>query len=118
MQAAFVHHTVTANDYSRAQVPAAILGICRFHRNTNGWNDIGYNFLVDKYGRICEGRAGGVDEAVVGAQAQGYNSQTTGIANLGTFTSVPAEDAAIGAMARLIAWKLATTACAPAARPG
>jgi N-acetylmuramoyl-L-alanine amidase len=87
-------------------VPAMILGICRYHRNSNGWNDIGYNFLVDKFGRIWEGRAGGVDRAVVGAQAQGYNAQSTGIANLGTFSSVPQTDAAIDAMAKLIRWKL------------
>lgn len=106
VRAAIVHHTVTANAYSRSQVPAAILAICRFHRNTNGWNDIGYNFVVDRFGGIWEGRAGGIDEAVVGAHAQGYNSQTTGIANLGDFSSVPQTDAAIGAMAKLIRWKL------------
>jgi hypothetical protein len=106
VRAAVVHHTVTANGYSRAQVPAAILAVCRFHRNTNGWNDIGYNFLVDRFGQIWEGRAGGVDEAVMGAHAQGYNAQTTGIANLGDFSSVPQSDAAIAALARLIAWKL------------
>ncbi len=106
VRAAVVHHTVTANEYTRAQAPAAILAICRFHRNTNGWNDIGYNFVVDRFGRLWEARAGGIDEAVMGSHAQGYNSQTTGIANLGTFTSVPQSDAAIGAMARLIRWKL------------
>ena len=66
-----------------------VLGICRFHRNSNGWDDVGYNFLVDKYGQIFEGRAGGVDQPVVGAQAQGWNAQSTGIANLGTYTDVP-----------------------------
>jgi hypothetical protein len=106
VKAAVVHHTVTANEYSRRQAPAAILAICRFHRNTNGWNDIGYNFVVDRFGRTWEARAGGIDEAVMGSHAQGYNAQTTGIANLGTFTSVPQTEAAIGAMARLIAWKL------------
>jgi hypothetical protein len=106
VKAAVVHHTVTANEYTRAQVPAAILAVCRFHRNTNGWNDIGYNFVVDRFGRIWEGRDGGIDEAVVGSHAQGYNSQTTGIANLGEFTASPQSDAAIAAMARLIAWKL------------
>jgi hypothetical protein len=106
VKAAFVHHTVSANDYSRSEAPAVVLGICRFHRNSNGWNDIGYNFLVDKYGTIYEGRAGGVDRAVIGAQAQGYNSQSTGIANLGTFTSAGQSQAALDAMARLIRWKL------------
>ena len=130
VKAAVVHHTVTANEYSRSHVPAAILAICRFHRNTNGWNDIGYNFVVDRFGRIWEGRDGGIDEAVMGSHAQGYNAQTTGIANLGTFTSVPQTEAAIGAMARLIAWKLGnhgvrtggttrmTSAGGPAARYG
>ena len=106
VRAAIVHHTVTANEYTRDQVPAAILAICRFHRNTNGWNDIGYNFVVDRFGRVWEGRDGGIDEAVTGSHAQGYNSQTTGIANLGEFTYTPQSDAAIAAMARLIAWKL------------
>ena len=106
VRAAVVHHTVTANEYTRDQVPYAILAVCRFHRNSNGWNDIGYNFVVDRFGRIWEGRDGGVDEAVMGSHAQGYNAQTTGIANLGEYSAAPQSDAAIGAMARLIAWKL------------
>ena len=103
---AFVHHTVNLNDYSREEAPAVVLGICRYHRNSNGWNDIGYNFLVDKYGTTYEGRAGGIDQPVVGAQAQGFNSVSTGIANVGTFEDVPQSDEALNAMARLIRWKL------------
>jgi N-acetylmuramoyl-L-alanine amidase len=106
VQLAFVHHTVTANDYAPDDSAAMVLAICRYHRNANGWNDIGYNFLVDRYGKVFEGRAGGVDQAVVGAQAQGYNTQSTGIANLGTYGQAPVSDAALGAMARLIGWKL------------
>src|SRR4029079_18192461 len=87
VQLAFVHHTVTANDYAPEDSAGIVLGIAKYHRDTNGWNDIGYNFLVDKYGQIFEGRAGGVDAAVVGAQAQGWNSHSTGIANLGTFST-------------------------------
>jgi hypothetical protein len=106
VKVAFVHHTVTLNDYTAEESPAIVLGICRYHRNSNGWNDIGYNFLVDKYGTIFEGRAGGVDRPVVGAQAEGWNSQSTGIANLGDYSSVPQSSAALNAMARLIRWKL------------
>jgi len=103
---AFVHHTVNLNDYSREEAPAVVLGICRYHRNSNGWNDVGYNFLVDKYGTLYEGRAGGVDQPIIGAQAQGFNSVSTGIANIGTFESVPQSNEALDTMARLIRWKL------------
>jgi N-acetylmuramoyl-L-alanine amidase-like protein len=106
VKTAFIHHTVNANTYSPQEAPAVVLAICRYHRNSNGWNDIGYNFLVDRYGTIYEGRAGGIDQAVVGAQTQGYNAQSTGIANLGTFTSVGQTPAALSAMAGLIRWKL------------
>jgi hypothetical protein len=106
VQMAFVHHTVSANDYGPEDSAGMVLGICRFHRDTNGWDDVGYNFLVDKYGTIFEGRAGGIDQAVVGAQAQGWNDDSTGIANLGTYQDVPQTDAALDALGRLIAWKL------------
>jgi hypothetical protein len=106
VQLAFVHHTVTANDYGPEDSAGIVLGIARFHRDGNGWNDIGYNFLVDKYGQIFEGRGGGIDQAVVGAQAQGWNSVSTGVACLGTFTSVAQTPEGMDALARLIGWKL------------
>jgi hypothetical protein len=106
VKAAFIHHTVTANDYSRAQAPSMVLGICRYHRYSNGWDDIGYNFLVDKYGRLYEGRAGGIGRAVIGAQVQGFNDQSTGIANLGTHSSKRQSRRALRATARLLRWKL------------
>ena len=106
VQVAFVHHTVSANDYTAEEVPSIILSICRYHRDSNGWNDIGYNFLVDKFGTIWEGRAGGIDKPVIGAQAQGYNSHSTGIADIGTHQDVPASTAELNAYAALIRWKL------------
>lgn len=106
VRAAVVHHTVTANAYTPAQAPAAVLAICRYHRNSNGWNDVGYNFLVDKFGTVYEGRAGGIDQPVIGAQAQGVNAQTTGIANIGDYSVQPQTPAALDAIARLIRWKL------------
>jgi N-acetylmuramoyl-L-alanine amidase-like protein len=110
---AFVHHTVTANDYTPEQSAAMVLGICRYHRNSNGWNDIGYQFVVDKYGKIFEGRAGGIDRAVVGAQAQGYNSQSTGVSNLGTFSTTGQTEAGLAALAHVLSWKLAIHGVAP-----
>jgi hypothetical protein len=106
VQAAFVHHTVTSNDYAPEESAGIVLGIARYHRDSNGWNDIGYNFLVDQYGQVFEGRAGGIEQPVVGAQAQGYNSVSTGIACIGTFTSVPQSEAGLEALAHLIGWKL------------
>ncbi len=106
VQAAFVHHTVTAVDYAPEQSAGIVLGIARYHRDSNGWNDIGYNFLVDRYGVVFEGRAGGVEAAVIGAQAQGWNSYSTGIACLGTFTNMPLDAPAMETLARLIGWKL------------
>jgi hypothetical protein len=106
VQVAFVHHTVTANDYAPEDSAGIVLAIAKYHRDTNGWNDIGYNFLVDKYGQVFEGRAGGVDQAIVGAHAQGYNSFSTGVANLGTYDSVPQSDAALQSMAQLLGWKM------------
>jgi hypothetical protein len=106
VQVAFVHHTVSANDYGPQDSAGIVLAMAKYHRDTNGWNDLGYNFVVDKHGQIFEGRAGGIDQAVIGAQAQGYNSHSTGIANIGTFTDAGQSDVALDALARLIAWKL------------
>ncbi|MGZ8634192.1 MAG: N-acetylmuramoyl-L-alanine amidase [Solirubrobacteraceae bacterium] len=106
VQAAFVHHTVTANEYTPEESAGIVLAMARYHRDSNRWNDLGYNFVVDKYGQVFEGRAGGVHLAVVGAQAQGYNSVSTGIACLGTFSSVAQTEPGLDALARLIGWKL------------
>ncbi|MEX2196095.1 MAG: N-acetylmuramoyl-L-alanine amidase [Thermoleophilaceae bacterium] len=110
VRAALVHHTVSTNTYTREEAPSVVLGICRYHRNSNGWSDIGYNFLVDQYGTIYEGRAGGIDRPVIGAQAQGFNAQTTGIASIGRHDTVasaaPPTGATIDAVSRLIRWKL------------
>ena len=83
-----------------------MLSVCRYHRNSNGWNDVGYNALVDKYGVLYEGRAGGLDQAVVGAQAQGFNDETAGIASIGDHTSVEATPETLSALATYIRWKL------------
>ncbi len=103
---AFVHHTENPNGYAAGEVPAMLRAIYAFHRYVNGWNDIGYNFVIDLYGRIFEARAGGVDESVVGAHAGGYNVVSSGIAVLGSFMSVAISTPARSALEALLAWKL------------
>jgi hypothetical protein len=103
---AVVHHTVSLNAYGPGDTAAIVLGICRFHRNANRWNDIGYNLLVDRYGTVVEGRAGGVAQPVTGAQAQGWNAVSVGVAAIGDFSGAGASAPLLGALARTIAWKL------------
>ncbi|MDQ6778857.1 MAG: N-acetylmuramoyl-L-alanine amidase, partial [Actinomycetota bacterium] len=103
---AFVHHTDSLNGYASGEVPAIIQGMYVFHRFVRGWNDIGYNFVIDLYGRIWEARQGGIDHAVVGAQAGGYNLESTGVAMIGTFSGVVPSSVALASLQRLIAWKL------------
>jgi hypothetical protein len=106
VQFAVIHHTAGSNSYTAAQSAAIVRGIEIYHVQGNGWNDIGYNFLVDKYGQVFEGRYGGVDKNVVGAHAEGFNTGSTGIAVLGSYGSAAPPPAARTALANLIAWRL------------
>ncbi|MFE2734601.1 peptidoglycan recognition protein [Streptomyces sp. NPDC059349] len=102
----FVHHTDGANDYSCADSASIVRGIYAYHVDVEGWNDIGYNFLVDKCGTVFEGRAGGTDLPVLGAHTYGWNRESTGIAVLGNYVSTTASNAALTSIARIAAWKL------------
>ncbi|MFI6441104.1 peptidoglycan recognition protein [Streptomyces sp. NPDC050759] len=106
VKAVFVHHTDGSNDYSCADSASIVRGIYAYHTQTNGWNDIGYNFLVDKCGTIFEGRKGGVDLPVLGAHTYGWNRESAGIAILGNYTTAGASNAALTSVARIAAWKL------------
>jgi hypothetical protein len=103
---AVVHHTAGGNGYTRAQSAAIVRAIQVYHVKANGWNDVGYNFLVDKYGQIFEGRAGGADRNVIGAHAEGFNTGSTGIALLGSYQGAAPSAAAQDALVRLLAWRL------------
>ncbi|MGW3462558.1 peptidoglycan recognition protein family protein, partial [Streptomyces olivaceoviridis] len=97
IKAAFVHHTATGNAYTCAQAPSVIRGIYRYHVKSMGWRDIGYNFLVDKCGTLYEGRAGGVAKAVLGAHTLGFNTNSMGIAVIGTYGAAKPSSAAVKA---------------------
>ncbi|MFJ7243780.1 peptidoglycan recognition protein [Kitasatospora sp. NPDC098652] len=105
----FVHHTATATDYACSDAPRIIRSIYQYHVQSNGWRDIGYNFLVDRCGTIYEGRAGGVDQPVLGAHTLGFNTNSSGIAAIGTYSSdAPPQELQDG-IAKIAAWKLGLT---------
>ncbi|MFJ2025367.1 N-acetylmuramoyl-L-alanine amidase [Streptomyces sp. NPDC087897] len=106
VKAAFVHHSATGNNYTCKQAPSVLRSIYRYHVKSSGWRDFGYNFAVDKCGNIYEGRAGGVSRAVLGAHTLGFNSNTMGIAVLGSYSSTNPPAAAVAGVSQLTAWKL------------
>src|SRR5690242_688529 len=109
VQKAIVHHT--AGDDGGTNVAATIRAIYYYHAVTRGWGDIGYNFLVDKYGNIWTGRAGG--DHVIGGHAYGWNNGSIGVAAIGTYSTTAPTPAMVGAIANIIAMKFAQFGIAP-----
>ncbi|RMI38184.1 peptidoglycan recognition protein family protein [Streptomyces triticirhizae] len=106
-RAVFVHHTNHPDDYDCADAPEMLRSMHSDHVSGQGWDDLGYNFVVDKCGTVYEGRGGGLDRYVLGAHTTGFNMDSVGVAALGTFTDpagVPGE--LIRAIAEVAAWKL------------
>ncbi|MEP7334356.1 MAG: N-acetylmuramoyl-L-alanine amidase [Actinomycetota bacterium] len=103
---AVIHHTAGTNAYTRSESAAIVRAIQLFHIRTNGWDDVGYNFLVDRFGQVFEGRAGGIERPVIGAHAEGFNTGSVGIAVIGTYGDENISAAARTAIERLIAWRL------------
>ena len=106
LRVAVVHHTAGANGYTAAQAPAIVRAIQLYHVKGNGWNDIGYNFLVDRFGTVYEGRYGGIERNVVGAHAEGFNTGSVGVAVLGEYSSLAVAARARSSLAALLAWRL------------
>ncbi|MCL5074392.1 MAG: N-acetylmuramoyl-L-alanine amidase [Chloroflexi bacterium] len=96
-----IHHTTNAN--SDTDWAARVRAIWYYHTITQGWGDIGYNYLIDPDGYVYEGRAGGDD--VVGGHALKYNWGSLGVGLLGTFTSVEPTQAAQNSLINLMSWK-------------
>ncbi|GCD91658.1 FG-GAP-like repeat-containing protein [Nocardioides sp. LS1] len=106
VHAGFVHHTVNANDYTRNEVPGIIRSIYAYHTQSKGWSDIGYNFVVDRFGRIWEARYGGIDRPVVGAHTLGYNDYSFAMSAIGNYDIKQPSEAMVQAYGALFAWKL------------
>ncbi len=106
VKAIALHHTAGGNRYDPEDSAGIVRGIYAYHVRTLGWCDIGYHALVDRYGRVFEGRAGGLDRPVIGAHAGGFNRQTSSVAMMGRYTGEQATDAMTDELARFLDWKL------------
>jgi hypothetical protein len=107
-KAVVVHHTAGSNHYSRREAASVVRGVLAYHTISRGWCDIGYNFLIDRYGTIYEGRAGGIRQPVRGAHAGDYNVDTTGISMMGNFDLARPTKAMEHSLVELVAWRLGT----------
>ncbi len=106
VKAIVIHHTAGTNSYTQATAAAQVRGIYAYDTKGLGWADIAYNFLVDKWGRVYEGRAGSVTQAVRGAHAMGFNTDTMGISAMGNYETASAPAAMVDSMAKVAGWKL------------
>lgn len=106
VRAGVVHHTAGSNDYLPEDSAAIVRSIYEYHARTLGWCDIAYNAMVDKYGQVFEGRAGGMDRPVQGAHTGGFNTDTWGVAMLGDFDVVPPTPVQLRTVGRLLGWRL------------
>ncbi|MGX1561799.1 peptidoglycan recognition protein family protein [Streptomyces sp. NPDC055506] len=113
-QAMFVHHTAGTNDYTCSQSASVVRGVFLYHVQSNGWNDIGYHFLVDKCGTVFEGRAGGIDKPVLGAHTYGFNTATSSVSVLGDYSTATTNAAVRESVAKVAAWKLGLYGIDPA----
>jgi uncharacterized protein with LGFP repeats len=106
IRAAVVHHTAGSNDYSPLESAGIVKAIYTYHSKTLGWCDIAYNALVDKYGQVFEGSAGGLTKAVEAFHTGGFNRNTWGVAMIGNFDDVPPTPIQLRIMGRLLGWRL------------
>ncbi|CAM2917033.1 uncharacterized protein with LGFP repeats [Williamsia muralis] len=101
-----VHHTAGTNDYTREQSAEIVRGIYAYHAQTLGWCDIGYNVLVDKYGQIFEGTAGGLDKNVQGTHTGGFNKDTMGLSLMGNLNEMAPSPEMLAAAGSFLGWRL------------
>ena len=106
IRAAVIHHTAGSNDYSPLESAGIVKAIYTYHSKTMGWCDIAYNALVDKYGQVFEGSAGGLTKAVEGFHTGGFNRNTWGVAMIGNFNDVPPTPIQLRTVGRLLGWRL------------
>lgn len=99
VQHALVHHSETPNDADPLQ---QMRSIYYFHAVTRGWGDVGYNYLVDKYGNVYEGRVGG--QNVIGNHSLAYNVGAAGVCLIGNHQLAAPTSAEVSGLVGVLAW--------------
>jgi uncharacterized protein with LGFP repeats len=102
----FVHHTAGSNSYRPEDSAGLVRGIYAYHVQGNGWCDIGYNFLVDRYGTRFEGRYGSLTQPTIGAHTLAFNRDSFGVSAMGDFTTAPAPAVMTSSISQILGWKL------------
>lgn len=98
-----VHHSVSTNDYARDAVAGLIRGFFQAHTGTKGWADVAYNFFVDRFGGIWEGRAGSLDGPVITDATGGNQGFSQLCCLIGDHRTEPPTAAALDSLTRLLA---------------
>ena len=100
-----VHHSATPNGYSRERAVQYLRSFYGYHTSSaKGWNDIAYNFLVDSYGRIFEGRTGSIQAPIRGDATGGSQGFALLCCFIGDHSKEEPTPEAVSAMAALLAW--------------
>ncbi len=118
---AAIHHTVSSNSYPPSAVDDLLIGIYYGHTQVNGWCDIGYNFVIDRFGTIWEGRTQSIEKPIQGGHTSGINPGSVGIALLGSHQpggpngAVNPPPGAAALITSIVSWKFSQSGANPLA---
>ncbi|MDQ2648956.1 MAG: N-acetylmuramoyl-L-alanine amidase [Actinomycetota bacterium] len=99
-----VHHSVNSNSYAQSAVPGMLRSIYSFHTGDKGWPDVAYNFFVDRFGGVWEGRTGSLAGPKAGDATGGNQGYSQLCCFLGDHSAAAPSEAAQEAMGRLLGW--------------
>lgn len=99
-----VHHSESPNSEKPGSIPARLRGFFDYHTGPKGWPDVAYNFFVDPFGGIWEGRTGSLAGPVRGDATGGSQGFAQLCCFVGDHTAQPPTEAAMTAMTGLVAW--------------
>jgi N-acetylmuramoyl-L-alanine amidase len=99
-----VHHSATRNTYTEAGVADQLRSVYSWHTGKEkGWPDIAYNFLVDRFGGVWEGRAGSLAGPIAGSATGGNQGFTQLVTMIGDFTTEAPTAAQQDSVVRMLA---------------